>query len=144
MVSYIRISENETRVSLDQNSTSFDIKKKIASQLHVPIQCINIFAKQDLKTENEILKDDLNVIALLDLAGGDEVFVREITGRVVTIQISLTSTVYQLKECIKNKIGLAPNKQTLFFQGKLLPDDKVLQEVDIRSETTISLVPKIE
>ena len=53
--------------------------------------------------------------------------------------LDLSQTVLQLKEAVKEKLGIAVESQKMVFQGKVLKDDQTLGEANIKKGYTIQL-----
>lgn len=61
---------------------------------------------------------------------------------VYDIQISPTASVLDLKKDLTEKSGLKDNEQNLVYKGKILADDKNLNDYNVQNDHTIILVKK--
>lgn len=68
------------------------------------------------------------------------VFVKEITGHTLTIDVNPSDQILKIKEAVYDKIGLYPNRQKLIFAGKLLCDDLSLSDYNLAKESTIHMI----
>ena len=82
--------------------------------------------------------------ALLNLrGGGDQIFVKTLGGKTVTVDVEEGDTVADVKARIEDKSGIPAKEQRLIFGGKQLQDQKTIQEYDIQAESTINLVLRL-
>ena len=51
-----------------------------------------------------------------------------------------SDTIRKVKSKIQNKVGIPPNNQNLTYAGKLLEDDHVLHDYDVKNDSTLYLV----
>ena len=68
-----------------------------------------------------------------------QIFVRNLSGKTVTIDINERDIVYDLKTILANKEGLPVSNQRLMFQGKLLKLESIISECDIKKGSTIHM-----
>jgi hypothetical protein len=60
-----------------------------------------------------------------------EVFVQILTGRCISLSVSLDDTIEEVSEKIKMKEGINPDQQTLLFNGLRLYEDATVDEYHI-------------
>ncbi|KAH9892929.1 ubiquitin-domain-containing protein [Xylariomycetidae sp. FL2044] len=72
--------------------------------------------------------------------GGFMIFVKSLNGSSVLIPVHESDTVDDLKEKIRNKLGILPRAQRLIFRGQRLADDAVLGRYGIEKDSTLHLV----
>lgn len=70
---------------------------------------------------------------------GIQVFVKNLSGKSITITIRLSDRVSTLKENIYDKEGIPPGNQRLVFSGKELEGKKMISTYNIDKEATIHL-----
>jgi len=74
-----------------------------------------------------------------------QVFIKMIDGRTITIWVTSSSTVQDLKVAVKERDGLGEDEQRLLFGGKELRDPKtLLRDYNIQKENTIQLVGRLK
>ena len=72
------------------------------------------------------------------------IFVKILSGKTLTIRVSLSDTIKNVKIQIQDMTGVLCGQQRLIFAGKqLLEDDKALSGYNIQNGSTIHLVPRI-
>ena len=69
-----------------------------------------------------------------------DIFVKISGQRTITLEVQLSNTIRDLKAKIKDKEGIQPNQQRLFFNGKPLRDEITLYDYNINRARTIELV----
>lgn len=60
----------------------------------------------------------------------------------IDIKIAKESTISELKEIIQEKSGIEPSRQTLVYKGKILVDNKTLNEYSVDNDHSLILVEK--
>ena len=82
------------------------------------------------------------MIATTIFQAGEQVFVRSIDGRTTTYDITLHMTVENLKNKIKQRLGIPENQHVLFFQGKMLSNEQqTMESLEIKDYDVIASIP---
>lgn len=68
-----------------------------------------------------------------------QIFVKNLLGNTIIIDINSTNTILDIKNKIYEKDEILPEHQRLTFKGKELYDARTLEDHDINNEDTIYL-----
>jgi AraC-like DNA-binding protein len=72
-----------------------------------------------------------------------QIYVKTLTGKTITLDVTTESTIQEVKSFIKAKEGIPEDQQRLAFQGKILSDSSRLSENQIQKEATIHLILRL-
>lgn len=72
-----------------------------------------------------------------------QIFVKSISGKTRTIEVTPNETIGSLKQKIQEKEGIAAGEQRLVYAGKNLEDDKSIADAGIQAESTVHLVLRL-
>lgn len=75
--------------------------------------------------------------------GEFQLFIKSISGKTRTVNVTTNTTVADLKRQIQEKEGINPEEQRMIWAGKNLEDTKTMADYNLVSNSTIHLVLRV-
>lgn len=137
------------RLEVSRFDTVGHLKHQIETKFGILQAKQGLRFKQDLLDNNDMTVGECKIIfgAFLYLAGyisGDkQIFVKTLTGQVITLEVKLDATIEDLKLIIQNKEWIPPDQQRLIFAGKQVEDGRTLAYYNVTEKSTLHLVLRL-
>jgi len=121
------------------------VKKEIYERENLPVahQTL-VFDGKKLENKKTLL--DYNIISestlhlVFSLKGGMQIFVKTLTGKVLTLDLESSDLIESVKDQVYAKEEIPVDKQTIIFQSKILENGKTLADCNVTSELTLYII----
>ena len=138
------LTEKMVTLEVVLEDTIENVKNKIFEEEGIPVECQCLFyAGKELRDYRSMkeysIPSESTLILTQKLLDGVLIFVKMLTGKIITLNSKLETSIKSVKVEIQRQRGIPPCKQHLHFGVHELKEDLMLQEYNIWKESTLYL-----
>src|SRR4051794_19467701 len=142
------IGSSPTRVEVNSGDSIQQVKERIKEINNIDVNEQELFFGNQ-KLENVKTLKDYNIVKneqirlVESLSGGFQIYVNNLGGRAVPLQVKPSYTIERVKALFQTKVGMSVNEQRYVFNARELLNHNNLSYYEIKAADTITLVTRL-